>query len=223
MSAPAKAKAPRKIEQLPETAEAMPEVSTHEIKPESNPFTSRDWRMLSYAWAGLIIRIVLILGGLFSVWQYLENEEEQRVERTLQLVSLWERNEYQDAQQAIESRLDALNTRYANMLGASPTDAERAVFMEQVGAEAMTESGGNMPLDEFRRHFNRMLYFLNRMSFCVDGNLCSATMVDGYFGEFAISFWDYFRGYIAQERRRGGGSFAKPLEEYVTQARKRGA
>jgi len=205
---------PRKIDQLPETLEGMPETSAQEVKPESNPFTSRDWRMLSYAWLGLGVRILLVVGAAFSAWQYLEAREEKRVERTLQLVELWERSEYQDAQQAIAARLDALNAKYAGLLGADASAADRAVYAERLGIKAMTEDGGDMPLPEFRRQFDRMLYFLNRMAFCVDGNLCSRQMVDGYFGDFALSFWDYFRGYVAQERK-GSPSFAAPLETYV--------
>lgn len=197
--------APRKIEQLPETTEAFPDVSSHEAKPESNPFTSRDWRMLGYAWTGFAVRVLIVLGGLFTAYQYLDAKEEKRVERTLQLVELWERAEYQEAQQAVADRLDALNERYAGLLGANPTPAERKVYFEQIGIEAMSVEGGEMPLPAFRAEFGRVLYFLNRMSFCVEGNLCSRSMVDGYFG-----------GHVARERKNGAATYAAPLEAYVT-------
>lgn len=214
--AKAKVPVPRKIEQLPETTEAMPEVSTHEIKPENNPFTSRDLRMLAYAWAGMLVRVLIILGGVFTAYQYLDAKEEKRVERTLQLVELWERAEYQQAQHAVAERLDALNERYAGLLGANPTPAERKVYMEQIGIEAVSADGGEMPLPAFRSELGRVLYFLNRMAFCVEGNLCSKSMVDGYFGDYARSFWDYFAGHIAQERKAGALSYAAPLEAYLT-------
>lgn len=207
--------APRRIEQLPETTEGYPEQSVHEAKPESNPFTSRDLRMLGYAWSGFAVRILLIAGGIFTLYQYLEGKEEKRVERTLQLVELWERTEYQDAQQAVAERLDALNQRYAGVLGDNPTPGERLIYMEQIGIEAMAEEGGTMPLPEFRAAHGRVLYFLNRMAFCVEGNLCSKSMVDGYFGDYARSFWDYFSGHVALERKNGSTSYAAPLEDFV--------
>jgi hypothetical protein len=208
-------KAPRKIEPFPETLDALPDVSPQEIKPESNPFTSRDWRMLVYAWMGLLVRGILVGGAIFTVVQFLDGKEETRVERTLQLVELWEREEYQDAQRAVSARLDALNTKYAGLIGSNPSAAERAVYLDQVGIEAMTEAGGEMQIAEFRAAFDRVLYFLNRMAFCVEGNLCSKDMVDGYFGDFAGSFWDYFRGFIEQQRARGETRLAAPLEAYV--------
>lgn len=116
-------------------------------------------------------------------------------------------------------RLEALNARYAGLLAADPTPAERKVYMEQIGIEAMTEGGGTMPLATFRAEFGRVLYFLNRMAFCVEGKLCSRAMVDGYFGDYAGSFWDYFAGHVAQERKGGAASFAAPLEAYLKAGR----
>jgi hypothetical protein len=211
----AKAPRPRRIEHLPETAAALPEVSPHEVKPESNPFTSQDWRMLSYAWMGLVMRVLLVAGGLFSAFQYMENKQEKRVERTMQLVDAWERDEYQDAQRAVSERLDGLNAKYASLLGANPSPNDRAVYMERIGVEAMTADGGEMKLADFRAAFGRVLYFLNRVAFCVDGNLCSRQMADGYFGDYALSFWQYFKGYVAQEREAGSANLAAPLEAYV--------
>jgi hypothetical protein len=161
------------------------------------------------------VRLLLVVGGLFSAYQYLENKEEKRVERTLQLVDAWERDEYQDAQRAVSERLDALNAKYASLLGARPSAAERAVYLERIGVEAMTADGGEMPLADFRAAFGRVLYFLNRVAFCVDGNLCSRQMADGYFGDYALSFWQYFKGYVAQERETGTANLAAPLEAYV--------
>ena len=40
-------------------------------------------------------------------------------------------------------------------------------------------------------------------------------MADGYFGDYALSFWQYFKGYVAQEREAGSTNLAAPLEAYV--------
>lgn len=211
---PAAAKPGRTLK-IPDTTSGMPETVNEDPKPESNPFTTSDWRMLSYAWLGLSLRVLLFVGALFSGYQYLENKEADRVERTLQLVELWEKQEYQDAQRAVSERLDALNAKYASLLGASPTPSERQVYMERIGSEAMTETGGTQPLADFRAAFDRTLYFLNRMSFCVEGGLCSRSVVDEYFGDFALSFWTYFRGHILAERKTGSATFGAPLEKYI--------
>lgn len=199
---------------LAERTEAFPEVEDVE-KREANPFTDGDWRMLSYAWSGFALRILLVLGTVFSVVQYLQAREEKRVERTLELVELWDRPEYQDAQRALKRRLTELNTRFAGDLGRSATPKELAIFQERIGIEAMKAEGGAMPPEAFREAFDRIVYFLNRVSFCVDGGLCSQDVAEAYFRDYAQSFWSYFAGFVRQERRRGSPNFARPLEDYV--------
>lgn len=211
-AAPGKISATAK--RLAERTEAFPEVEEVE-KRENNPFTDGDWRMLSYAWSGFALRILLVLGTVFSVVQYLQAREEKRVERTLELVELWDRPEYQDAQRALKRRLTELNERFSADLGRSTTPKELAIFQERIGIEAMKAAGGAMPLEEFREAFDRIVYFLNRVSFCVDGGLCSEDVANAYFRDFAQSFWSYFAGHVRQERRRGSPNFAKPLEDYV--------
>ena len=200
---------------LPETTEAFPWPSNHEIKKESNPFTDRDWRMWLYAWMGLLVRVTIVLGAIFTVYQYLSAREQNRVQRTLELVELWERSEYQDAQTALRQRLAALNQKYANLLGSNPSAKELDVYYSRIGIEAMSESGGAMPLTEFSAHFDRVVYFLNRVAFCVEGNLCAEDIADAYFRDYAASFWQYFAGYIERQRKAGAASFARPIESYV--------
>ncbi len=200
---------------LPETTEGHPWPSNHEIKKESNPFTDRDWRMLVYAWFGLLVRLIIVFGALFSVYQFLAAREEKRVERSLALVELWETPDYQAAQRAVKTRLADLNAKYANLLPANPSATERAVYVERIGIEALNETGGAMPLPEFQDQFDRIVYFLNRMAFCVEGDLCSADVVDAYFRDYAVSFWGYFSGYVEKQRRAGTSNYARPIEAYV--------
>jgi hypothetical protein len=209
----------RVIKNLPETVAGIPGTGPQELKEESNPFTSRDPRMLTYAWTGLMVRLFLIAGGVFSVWQYLEQREESRVERTLSLVQLWEQPSYQEAQTALNDRIEALNEENAGLLGDNPSDGELAFYRDRIGLAAMSEAGGDMPLDEFEDRFGRIVYFLNRVAFCVDGNLCSASVADAYFLDYAQSFWSYFGAYIAEERKAGRPKFAEPLEGYVKRSR----
>jgi len=200
---------------LPETTEASPWVSTHEIKKESNPFTDRDWRMLVYAWFGLAVRVALVLGAIFSVYQFLAAREEKRVEYALDMVELWEKPEFQTAQRAVQKRIDSLNVRYEATLREQPTMNARAFVLRRIGAEAMTADGGAMPVEEFQEQFDRIVYFLNRISFCVEGDLCSRKVIDAYFGEYARSFWDYFAGYVADRRKVISPTYAEPIETYV--------
>src|ERR1700712_5216668 len=128
----APAKVPAKKQTLPETTEGFPWQSTHEIKKESNPFTDRDWRMLIYAWSGMAVRFSVIFTLMFSVYQFLANQEQKRVEQTMSLVELWENKDYQQAQRALKDRLTALNAKYDNLLSANPSPTEEQVFRTRI-------------------------------------------------------------------------------------------
>jgi hypothetical protein len=209
--------APAKKTKLPETTEAYPWHSSHDVKKESNPFTESDWRMWIYAWAGLLVRFVIIFGAIFTVVQFLAARDSTRVERSLAMVEMWEEPEYLEARNALDERLIALLTAKKDLLGNQPTPEERRFFMERIGLDAMTETGGTMPLKQFQEHFDRIVYFLNRLGFCIEGSLCSAPVADAFFRDFAISFWEYFSGYVAKVRR-SKPTYAEAIEQYVVRA-----
>ena len=180
-----------------------------------NLFIGRDWRVSANAWAGFGLRILLIAGTLFTVYQYLAARYEMRVDRTLKLVELWEQDRYQDAQKAMRARLAALNEKYSDLLGKNPSQPAMDVYYSRIGLEALKAEGGDMPLPEFQDRFDRIVYFLNRVSFCVDGNLCDRDITDSYFQDYARSFWRYFHGYVEKQRRAGTTTYAAAIEKYV--------
>jgi hypothetical protein len=202
-------------DELPETVSGFPDKPLDDASRESNPFTDPDWRMLGYAWSGFALRILLIAGGLFTVLQYWQARDETRIARTLELIELWDRPEYQTAQRALNTRIEALNRQYGSLIGADPTTEELRIYRERIGLEAMTESGGTMPVEEFREQFDRIVYFLNRLAFCVEGNLCKRSIADDYFGDFARSFWNYFAAHVERQRAAGAPAYAVPIEQFV--------
>ncbi len=204
-----------KQKKLPETTEAMPWLSNHEVKKEANPFTERDWRMFVYAWSGMAVRFVIVLGAIFSVLQFLETRKQSRIQRALEMVEVWEKPEYQTAQRAVKKRIDDLNATYGAILGDQPTMNEEAVVMKKIGQEAMSADGGAMPIAEFQEEFDRIVYFLNRAAFCVEGNICSREVIDAYFGDYARSFWAYFSGYVEGQRKTVSPTYAQPIEAYI--------
>lgn len=195
--------------------EPFTEPSPQEIKKESNPFTEADWRMWTYAWSGFLLRLMLVFGASFSVYQYLVQREEKRVERTFALIELWERPEYQDAQKALRQRLVQVHDRLKGQLSATPTQAQLEFYYRKVGTEAMTAADTAMPLADVQANFDRVLYFLNRLSSCTTTNLCSKSVTDEYFRDYAQTFWGYFSGYIRSQRRAGSTTLAESLENYL--------
>jgi hypothetical protein len=211
---PGKDKGGKNDEHVPEGASPIPGDSEW----TENLFREGDWRVSANAWAGFGLRVLLICGTLFSVYQYMMARSELRVERTLQLVELWERTEYQEAQKAVKSRLSALNQKYSELLGRNPTDTELNVYYAKIGMEALDTDGGEMPLPDFQEKFDRVVYFLNRVAFCVDGHICDPDIADAYFRDYANSFWRYFHGYVEKQRKAGAATYAAAIEKYVDES-----
>ena len=119
----------------------------------------------------------------------------------------------------MKDRLASLNNEFAGQLGQNPSQEELAVYYRQVGLQALSVAGPDMPLEEFRARYEKVLYFLNRLAFCVDGNLCEQSVADAFFYDYASSFWRYFSGYAERERQRGVAGYATAIENYVTEER----
>lgn len=206
-----KDKGAKNDEHVPEGASPLPGPSEW----TENLFIGGDWRVSANAWAGFGLRLLLICGTLFTVYQYMMQRQEMRVERALQLVELWDQDKYQEAAKVVKARLAGLLAKNPNPFGQNPSQKELAVYYEKLGIEALKPEGGDMPLPEFQEHFDRLVYFLNRVSFCVERNICDRDIADTYFQDYAASFWRYFKGYAEKRRKDGERSYATAVEKFV--------
>ena len=194
-------------------AEPFPVPSPQDVKKEANPFTDKDWRMWLYAWSGFALRLMLVFGAAFSVYQYSVSRQEKRIERTMELVALWEQADYQDAQKALNERLVALGQKYAPLITPKMTDQQKAVIFRKIGNEVLTEAAG--PVADFEPKFEKVVYFLNRVGACVLSGLCERSIANDYFTDYATSFWSYFADYISRQRTAGSANYAQPLESFL--------
>lgn len=205
----------KKTAKLADSGLGLPVPNVQEPKDEPNPFAARDWRLFLFAWAGFALRVLLCVGAVFSAAQFLQARYEKRVERTLDLVTLWESDDFQGAQSALKRRLGDLNKQAESLITPQTTPEQLDVIMASIGNQAMTEQGGTMPLADFQDQFDRIVYFLSRVSSCVQGNLCDRDVADEYFLDYARSFWRFFGDWIGKQRERGSPNLAVGIENYV--------
>jgi hypothetical protein len=203
----------------PDTGLGLPLPGTQEPKEEPNPFKASDWRMFVFAWSGFTLRILLCVGAVFSAVQFLQARQDKRVERTLALVELWERDDYQEAQRVLKRRLGELNRQAASLITQDTSPEQLDVIMASIGLKAMTEQGGTMPLADFQDQFDRIVYFLSRLSSCVETRLCDRGVADEFFLDYARSFWRFFADYIVRERKAGAENLGVAIETYLAAPR----
>lgn len=205
----------KKPAKLPDTGTGIPLPNTQEPKDEPNPFKATDWRLFLFAWSGFALRVLLCVGAVFSAVQFLQSRQDKRVERTLALVELWEKPEYQEAQTALKRRLGELNKQSAGLVTSQTSPEQMDIIMASIGSKAMTDEGGTMPLSEFQDRFDRIVYFLSRLASCVNTKLCDRAVADEFFLDYARSFWRFFSTYIERERKSGAANLAVGIEAYV--------
>src|SRR6185369_7040789 len=126
---------------------------------------------------------------------------------------LWDQDKYQEAAKAVKTRLAELVKENPNPFGANPSQKDLAFYYAKIGEQALDPSGG-APAD-FQEQFDRLVYFLNRVSFCVDRDICDRDIAENYFQDYANSFWRYFRGYAEKRRKQGEPTYAVAIEKYV--------
>ncbi len=198
----------KKKTQLPETTEGLPWPSNHEIKKESNPFTDRDWRMWLYAWSGLLVRFTIVLGAVFTIYQFLAAREQTRVQRSLELVELWEKPEYQECAEGAEAAAVRAEREICR--------ACSAPIRRRNGTRGL--HGSHRPRGDDREAAARCRCRSSRSSSTGSStsstgcrsasreDICSREVADAYFRDYAASFWQYFAGYIAQAAQGKAGS-----------------
>ena len=200
---------------LPDTGTGIPLPNTQEPKDEPNPFKATDWRLFVFAWSGFALRVLLCVGAVFSAVQFLQSRQDKRVERTLTLVELWEKPDYQEAQNALERRLGELNRQSAGLVTPQTSPEQMDIIMTSIGSKAMTDEGGTMPLADFQEQFDRIVYFLSRLASCVNTKLCDRAVADEFFLDYARSFWRFFSTHIERQRRSSSATLAVGIETYV--------
>lgn len=186
--------------ELPEIVEPTPNAG----KPE-NAAPSRTARF--NAAINFVVRVGFLGGLLFTGYQYIDSLRRERVERSFELVDLWESERIQGAQRTLESKLSKLQSETTKVFGAKPT-AEDLKFAEKVIGDAVFEQ--TKTDDELRNDFSTMLYFLNRVSYCATEGLCEASVVNDFFEDYAKQFWNYFGETFAR-----GVDGTHPIKKYL--------
>ena len=69
-------------------------------------------------------------------------------------------------------------------------------------------------------NFDRIVYFLNRVSFCVDGKLCIARVADAYFRDYAVRSGATFPATSRSSASPVRANYAAAIEKYVRRRRR---
>ncbi|MAM10258.1 MAG: hypothetical protein CML23_07290 [Rhizobiaceae bacterium] len=159
------------------------------------------------ALAGVVAAIGLMVAVpsfLFGIAQYSWHLEGERARETLEMIDLWEVRGYQDTfshfTEDVEELLAEIPTDELQMAAQS----ERAANNIRLKiAEALLSKGEN------EEHFDKLLFFFNRLGLCVQAKLCSIRTAETFYSGTLNNFVDFFMPYILSKQDSLDG-YAEP-------------
>ena len=156
------------------------------------------WTLLHWTQVfDIATKVLVILGGGFTAYQYHQSLVTARVERTFEYVEAVSRGKEAKARLAITAELlarqDQLRALREKKL--SPKDARQvhAGLVRMLVQDSRGGRGLELELDS-------LVNLFQEVEICIDRSLCDAGVAQAFLGETGRSLWDNFEPYFIEQR-----------------------
>ena len=132
---------------------------------------------------------------VWAVVEYIAQREAERAGHTIDYIDMWENKGYQQ-------QYYLLSDEWSGFLKRIP-ESDRLAFKENIGDRIIYKRN---ILNRFYREIELidanvnavkdLVYFFNRMSLCIEADVCSGKVAKTFFGEIVESTFDVFGEYI---------------------------
>jgi hypothetical protein len=164
-------------------------------------------------WLDIITKVGLVLGGLFSGWQYLEAKRTEQVKRTFDYVAALNQGETAKAREAINGGLRRLIPELT-LIDATPMAPDQAAAVHARIADGLIfSSDGGKGLEV---ELDLVLDLFDQVQICVDEGLCDAGTARAFVGAYARTLWFNFQPTIEKLRATIPG-YGAGLEHFVAE------
>lgn len=162
-------------------------------------------------------KVLVILGGVFTAWQYLEAKQTARIERTFEYVELLSRGEAAPARQAITAELLARQEQLGPILHGTFAPAEAQVLHARLAHFLVHQSRGGRGL---ALELDTLANLFQEITICVARKLCESEVAHAFLDETARNYWSNFKPYFLEQRTLIP-TYAAGLEQFVVAAGER--
>lgn len=153
-------------------------------------------------------------GVILTLLQYREHLETQRVKFSYEHVREWETGGYQAA---FENLSQEIRTAEAYAVSVVPEDLEpdaRARAQLNVVQNRLADAS-DAPLGA---QMDSLFYFFDKLSVCVDRNLCDADLLEAFFKDNLTRMWIYSSSFVAKREEEIAG-YAQLTDAYQARLR----
>ena len=164
--------------------------------------------------AANLATVAAVAGIVFSVYQYWNSLEDQRVARSLDFVATWSErkldNDYAILFAAIDAEIRAMTAAQVAAYE-KQSDAAQRLILSNLGSTVL---GDEETAKTNRLRVHRLFDFFKRVAVCVEETICAARPIEAFLLPYAADVTLYFSGYVS-DRRKTDVAFAMELERFV--------
>ena len=145
------------------------------------------------SWLGVI---AVLLGGCYSVFEYIEHKQTVKVQRSLSYVASYRSGNTTEAKLYLNKILVDQNTALNSILSKTYTDdTALSNAYNQLVLKITKESS-------VQRNIEILFSFFEEVAICVDRELCDAEIINSFFTNDAKSMFNSFYPYICSLRKQ---------------------
>lgn len=142
----------------------------------------------------------VIIGAVWAMFEYTQRVEASKARETMALIEIWEirgaKDAYISLSREVASELPSLMAQAKQ--SSLPKDQARKIVYSKVSIRVLQKA-------ENVAHVEMVIYFFNRVSLCIQANLCSAKIARVFFADTLDDFMDYFADDIRKQRKSHPG------------------
>ena len=140
--------------------------------------------------------VIMVIGGVFGIFQYLEHKRDVRIERSMNFVERFQDNTVtlearKNLSRSIDGQIDELNALLSN----------KVLKAKELSALYDAEIVKLVKQDTLTEHLKHIFTFYEQLVYCVEMELCDREVADMFFETEAKSLIRTFYPYICHIRK----------------------
>jgi hypothetical protein len=195
-----------------ENEEGLPPGGRSAALAKSDRPTSRFERIESVF--RMVSLVAITASVMLTAFQFYKVGVDGRKERSVALMSSWQGSDEREAfariSAALEERLESLSEIRGQV---TPAAMKELKFL--IGEALIEDWATAENYDDWAADVDSIFNFYSEVEFCIRAELCDEALLKSYFGDEAVSFWEYFRGFAEDRRESFYPDYGVALEQFV--------
>jgi hypothetical protein len=141
-------------------------------------------------WFSVATLVAAVVGGLFSLREYVDSKERDRVANTLQYVSRFESEPLLSDQRQIDKAIDEVEARYEQAHTAGLSHPQKKALADQLRIAVIRGD------DKTAQSVDRLKDFFTQAAICSENKVCSGRYIQTVLGHDGRDFFGFVRPYL---------------------------